>query len=74
MQVSVDGDNTATWTCTQHPDECGVVVTYTADPEPEHVDITVHVLGAAVFNRRMVIDRHLHFVYARACVRRVAAS
>ena len=55
VQVSVDGDPTATCTLAQHSDECGVIATYTADPKPDQVEITVHVLGSAVCKRRLVI-------------------
>ena len=52
--VNFHGDDTATWSCTRHPDGCGVVVDYTASPEPDRVEITVHVLGSAFYNQRMV--------------------
>ena len=52
--VNIRGDATATWACTQHPDEFGVVVDYTASPEPDSVEITAHVLESFVCNQTLV--------------------
>ena len=55
MHVSVDGDPSATCTLAQHRDGCGVIVTYAADPKPDQVEITAHVLGSAACSRRLVM-------------------
>ena len=58
VAIHIHGDDTAacTWTCAQHPDGRGIVATYTADPQAAKVELTVHVLGTAVFTQRLVMD------------------
>ena len=52
--VAMHGDDTATWTCAQHPDGFGIEITYTAAAQAAEVEIAVYALGAAVFYRRLV--------------------
>ena len=54
VTVDIHGDDRATWTCAQHQDGCGVVITYTAAWECAEVQLTVHALGAAMFTQRLV--------------------
>ena len=54
VAVDIHGDATVMWTCTQHPDGCGVVVDYAASPEPASVEIVVQVLGSVVYNQSLV--------------------
>ena len=56
VTVGIHGDDTATWTCAQHPDGRGVIATYTAAPQAVEVELTVHVLRTAVFTQRLVME------------------
>ena len=58
VTVGIHGDDTATWTCAQRPDGCGIVVAYTAGLQAAEVELTVHVyvLGTAVFTHRLVME------------------
>ena len=60
VKVVIHGDDTATWTCAQHPDGRSIIATYTAASQAAEVELTVHVLGTAVFTQRLVMNSRLH--------------
>ena len=68
VAVAVHGDDTATWTCAQCPDECGILVTYTAASQVAEVELTVHVLGTAVYKCRLVSRECLMILSTFICV------
>ena len=60
VSVHLSGDPSGTWAAEQHPDGCGITVTYVAAMAPKKVEIAVHAFGT-VFYRQ-------HLVSLRACV------
>ena len=66
--IDIHGDASATYTCTRHPDGCGVVVAYTVAYGPDDVEIVVRVLGAAVFTQCLVITILRVRAYVRVCI------
>ena len=69
VAVSVYGDGSATYTCAQHSDKCGVVVAYAAAFKPAHVQIIARVLGVQVCNQRLVTPISLISYEMAACTK-----